>query len=59
MKVNFCTRFFSVSQCSFSAFWRPENALSAHSSTGLNKSMTFAILVLGLEKSAKTNSFSL
>jgi len=49
----------SVSQCSFSAFWRPENAISAHSSTGLNKSMTFVILVLGLEKSAKTTTFSL
>jgi len=36
---NLCTRFLSVSQCSFSAFWRPKNAVSAHSSTDLIKSM--------------------
>jgi len=49
----------SDSQCSFSAFWRPENTISAHSLTGLIKSMILNILVLGLEKSAKTTSFSL
>jgi len=39
----------SVSQCSFSAFWRAENAISAHSSMGLIKSLILDILVLGLE----------
>jgi len=48
----------SDSQCSFSAFWRPENAISAHSSTGLVKSMILVILVLGLEISGNTTSFS-
>jgi len=42
-----------------SAFWRPENAVIAHSSTGLIKSMILDILVLGLEISANTTSFSL
>ena len=49
----------SVSQCSFSAFWRAENAISAHSSTGLIKSMILDILGLGLEISSNTTSFSL
>jgi len=47
----------SVSQCSFSAFWRAENAISDHSSTGLIKSMILDILVFGLEISAKATSF--
>jgi len=34
----------SDSQCSFSAFWRPENAISAHSSTGLVKKMRFLLI---------------
>jgi len=42
----------SVSQCSFSAIFRPENAISAHSLLGLIKSMILDILVLGLEISA-------
>jgi len=29
----------SVSQCSISAFWQSENAISDHSSTGLIKPM--------------------
>jgi len=49
----------SVSQFSFSAFWRHENAISAHSSTGLIKSMILYILVYGLEISANTITFSL
>jgi len=48
----------SVSQCSFLAFWRPENAISAQSSTGLTKSIILDILVFGLEISANTTSFS-
>jgi len=60
MKVHFlCTSFLSKSQCSFSALWRAENTISEHSSTGLFKSMIFDVLMLGLEKSAKTTSFSL
>jgi len=38
---------------------RPENAISAHSSSGLIKSMILDILVLELEISAKTTSLSL
>jgi len=38
--------------------WRAENATSAHLSTGLIKSMILEILVLGLEISANTTSFS-
>jgi len=34
------------------------NAISAHSSTGLIKSLILDILVLGLELSANTTSFS-
>ena len=50
MKVYFlCTSFLSDSQCSFSAIWRAENAISDHSSSGLFKSMIFDVLVLGLE----------
>jgi len=49
----------SVSQISFSAFLQAENAISAHSSTGLIKSMILYILELGLEISANTTSFSL
>jgi len=49
----------SVSQCSFSAFCQAENAISAHSSTSHIKSMFLDILVLGLEVSANTTSFSL
>jgi hypothetical protein len=49
----------SVSQCSFSAFWLAENAISAHSLTGLINSMVLDILVLGLELSANTTTFSL
>jgi len=45
-------------QCSFSAFWLAENAITAHSSTGLISSMILDFLVLGLEVSAKTTSFS-
>jgi len=44
---------------SFSQFWGPENAISAHSSTGLIKAMILDIYVLGLEISAMTTSFSL
>jgi len=53
MNVNLCNSFLSVSQCSFSAFWRAENAISAHSSTGLIKSMIFDIILMGLEISVK------
>jgi len=49
----------SVSQCSVSAFWRPEMAISAHSSTGLIKPMILDIVVLVLEISSNTNYFSL
>jgi len=49
----------SVSQCSISAFWLAENAISAHSSTGLIHSMILYILVLGFEISANTTTFSL
>jgi len=48
----------SVLQFSFSAFWRPENAISVHSSKGHIMSMLLYIFVLGLEMSTKTNSFS-
>jgi len=41
------------------AFFRPENAISAHSLSGLIKSMILDILVLRLEISASTTSFSL
>jgi hypothetical protein len=58
-KFNLCTSFLSVSQCSFSAFWRAENAISAHSSTGRMKSEILYILVLRLEISTKTTPFSL
>ena len=54
---NLCTSILSVSKCSFSAFWRAENAISDLSSTGLNKSMILDILVLRLDISAKTTSF--
>ena len=47
---------FSVSQCSFSTFWRPENAISAHSSSGLIKSMILDIFVLGLDISVYTTN---
>ena len=46
-----------VFQCSFSAFWRAENAISAHSLTGLIKSIILDIQGLGLEISANTTSF--
>jgi len=36
-KFNLCTSILSVPQCSYSAFWRSENAISDHSSTGLIK----------------------
>jgi len=49
----------SDSQSSFSAFWRAEYAISDHSSTGLFKTIIFDVLVLGLEISAKTTTFSL
>jgi len=49
----------SVIQCLFSAIRRAENANSAHSSTGLFKSMILHIFELGKEISAKTTSFSL
>jgi len=49
----------SVTQCSFTAFWRAENAISAHSSTGLIKSMILDLLVLGLDISANTTTLSL
>ena len=52
-------KFLSVSQCSFSAFWQDENAISAHSSTGRMKSKILYILVLRLEISTNTTSFSL
>jgi len=48
-----------VYQCSFSALWRHENAISDHSSTGLIKTMILDILVLGLEISAMTTSCSM
>jgi hypothetical protein len=34
-KFNLFTGFLSVPQCIFSAFWRAENTIYAHSSTGL------------------------
>ena len=48
-----------VSQCSFSASLRAENAIFDHSSTGLIKSMILDILMLGLEVSANTTSFTM
>ena len=57
-KVYLCTSFLSVPQCSFSAFCRAENAYSAQTSTGFFKSMILDILVLGLEISTKTTSYS-
>jgi len=47
----------SVSQSSFSEFWRSENAISAHSSTGLIKSTILDILVLGLEITVNTTTY--
>jgi len=55
--LNLCTRFLSVSQCSFSAFCRPGKAISAHSSTGLYKSTILDIFVFGLEISVNTTPF--
>jgi len=49
----------SVTQCSFSEFCLPENAISALSLTGLIKSMILYILVLGLEMSGNSTSFSM
>jgi len=49
----------SVSQCSFTASWRPENAISAQSSTGLIKSTISDKLLLELEISGKTTTFSM
>ena len=43
----------------FSAFWRPENAISAQSSKGFIKSMILDIIVLGLEISVNSTSFSM
>jgi len=40
------------------AFCRAENAISAYSSKGLIKSMILDILVLGIEISANTTTFS-
>jgi len=40
-------------------FWLAENAKSAHSLTGLIKTMILDILVLGLDIFEKTASFSL
>jgi len=34
-KFNLFTGFLSVPQCLFSVFWRAENAIYVHSSTGL------------------------
>jgi len=34
-KFNLFTGFLSVTQCLFSEFWRAENVIYAHSSTGL------------------------
>ena len=48
-KIKLCTSSLSVSQSLFSAFWRPENAISALSSTGLIKAMNLDILVLGFK----------
>jgi len=59
MKVHLCTNFFSVSQCSFSAFWRDDSAISDLSSMGFIKSMILNVIVLGLEISVNTTSFSL
>ena len=59
LKVYLCTSFLSVTQCSFSASLRAENAISDHSSTGLIKSMILDMLVLGLEVSANTTSFKM
>jgi len=41
---NLGASYLSVTPCLFSAFWRPENAFSAHSSTGLIMSMILDIL---------------
>ena len=41
----------------FSLFWRPEKAISDHTSTGFIKSMILDILVLGLEITLNTTSF--
>ena len=45
MKIYLCTSILGVSQSSFSQFCGPENANSAHSSTGLIKAMILDILV--------------
>ena len=42
----------------FSEYWRAENAISAHSETGLIKSMILNILVFWLEISVTTIFFS-
>ena len=54
---DLCTSFLSVLQWTFSAFWRAENVISAHSSTGLINSMNLNLLMLGLEISEKDHLF--
>jgi hypothetical protein len=51
--------FLECSQCLFSAYCRAEITNSAHSSTGLVKSIILDILVLGLDISEKKTTFSL
>jgi hypothetical protein len=48
-----------VSQFTFSAIWPAENAISAHSLTGVIMSMILEVLVLGFEIAAKTTTFSM
>ena len=57
--LNLCTSFLSVSQFSFSASWRPEKAISDHTITGLTKSMILDILILVLEITVCTTTYSL
>ena len=59
MSYDESTSLLSISECSFSAFWRAENAVSAHSSTGLIKSMILDILILGLKITSNNTTFSM
>ena len=58
-KFNLCTSFLSVLQCSISAFWQAENAISVNSQTGRMNSKIFYILMLRLEISKNTTSISI
>jgi len=49
MKVSFMYYFLECFTMSIFGIWKPENAISAHTSTCLFKSKILHILVLGLE----------